>query len=248
MREERILVVDDDQSIRELAKKILSKEGFSVEHANNGSEAVSLLRKSRFDLVITDLSMPVMSGEDLLAVVKADYPDTEVIVMTTYPTIDTAVNTLKLGAYDYIIKPFNFDLMLSVINRVLERKKLFSELKNEKLLREKTISLFEDVYDLFLSTIKSIAEAIEAKDTYTHGHCERIREFSLLIGKKLNLNSDETRDLEYAALLHDVGKIAIPEAILNKPGKMLAADELEILKTHTIKGINILKHIKQLKS
>lgn len=246
MKEEKILLVDDDKSIRELAKKILAKEGYEIQTANNGSEAISSLRKSRFDLVITDLSMPIMSGEDLLTVIKADFPETEVVVITTFPTIDTAVSTLKLGAYDYIIKPINFELLLSVINRVVERKKLINELKNEKQLREKVLSLFENVQDLFLSTVKSLAEVIEAKDAYTMGHCERIREYSLLIGKKLNLTIDEMRDLEYASLLHDVGKITIPESILNKPGR-LTDEEFAIIKTHSVKGYNILSHIKQLK-
>jgi len=244
--EQTILIVDDDRTIRDLVKKILAKEGYQVQSANNGADAVSQLRKSSFDVVITDLSMPIMSGEDLLTIIKSDFPDTEVIVITTFPTINTAVNTLKLGAYDYIIKPFNFELMFSVIRRVFERKKLFDELKNEKQMREKMLSLFENVQDLFLSTIKSLAEAIEAKDAYTLGHCERIREYSLLVGKKINLPADEMRDLEYAALLHDVGKIAIPEAILNKQGE-LSDRESEIIKTHTLKGVNILNHIRQLK-
>ncbi|OGS21162.1 MAG: hypothetical protein A2252_05125 [Elusimicrobia bacterium RIFOXYA2_FULL_39_19] len=245
-KEERILFVDDDKMLRELAKKILTREGYEVQTASNGADAVNYLRKLPFNTVVTDIHMPIMSGDELLTIIKSDYPETEVIIITTFPTIDTAVSTMKLGAYDYIIKPINFDLLLTTIAKVNERKKLLNELKNEKQLRETIMSLFESTQDLFISTIKSLAEVIEAKDAYTYGHCERIRDNSLLIGKTFNFSTDEMRDLEYAALLHDVGKIAIPEAILNKPG-ILNETESEIFKTHTTKGVSILSHIKQLK-
>jgi len=241
----RILFVDDDLSLREFAKKILTDAGYEVEIAKNGAEALELVRKMRFDVVITDLQMPVMSGEELIKAIKSDYIDTEIIVLTVYPTVDSAIKTLKLGVYDYLIKPFNIDTLNAQLERVFNKKKILEELKTEKQLREKVTFLFEDMQDLFLSTVKSLAEAIEAKDKLTYGHCERIRNYSVRLGKKFNLTSDEIKDLEYASLLHDVGKIAVPESILSKPGK-LTKKEYDIVKTHPVKGVSILGSIKQL--
>ncbi|MFN3966729.1 MAG: HD domain-containing phosphohydrolase [Endomicrobiia bacterium] len=247
MAQGKILFVDDDLSLLEFARKVLTDAGYEIEVAKNGIEALQQARKQKFDLIITDLQMPVMSGEELIKAIKSDYADTDIIVLTVYPTVDSAIKTLKLGVYDYILKPFNVETMTAQIERVFNRRKLLNELKTEKQLKEKITMLFEDMQDLFLSTIKSLSEAIEAKDKTTYGHCERLRDYSIRIGKKLNFTVDEIKDLEYASLLHDVGKIAIPESILSKPGK-LTKEEFDIVKTHSIKGVDILGSIKQLSS
>ncbi len=247
MAQGKILFVDDDVSLRELAKKVLADAGYDIEVAKNGLEALELVRKQSFDLLIVDLKMPVMSGKELIKTIKSEYNDIDIIVLTIYPTIDSAVETLKLGVYDYMLKPFNIETIKMQIERVFNKRKLQEQLNTEKGLKEKIKILFEDMQDLFLSTIKSLAEAIEAKDEITFGHCERIRNYSVKIGQKINLTSDQMKDLEYASLLHDVGKIAIPESILFKPGK-LTEEEYDIVKTHSVKGVTILNSIKQLAS
>ncbi|MDI6642058.1 MAG: response regulator, partial [Elusimicrobiota bacterium] len=229
----KILFVDDDRVLTELAVKTLQDE-YEIYTANNGIDALEFLRNLKFDIVVTDINMPIMSGEDLLTAIKGDYPDIEVIIITVYPTVTTAISTMKLGAYDYVIKPVDFKILSEKIRRSLEKRKLVLELETEKQLHNKVLTLFNDLQDLFISTIETLAEVIEQKDAYTSGHCERIRENSLRVGRNLGLNSFELRDLEYASLLHDIGKISIPERILMKEGK-LTDEEFEIMKTHSTK-------------
>ncbi|MEW6558385.1 MAG: response regulator, partial [Elusimicrobiota bacterium] len=181
-----------------------------VNTATNGKNALEILRELNIDVVITDLNMPVMGGNDLLNVIKNDYPSTEIIIITAMPTVDSVINILKSGASDYIVKPINFDLLLTNLKKIFDKKELLSKLNTEKVLKEKISSLLDDYQDLFISTIKSLSEAIEAKDIHTQGHCERISNNSIAIAKKLSLHFDEIRDIQFAALLHDVGKIAIP--------------------------------------
>jgi putative two-component system response regulator len=241
----KILFVDDDKGLVQLSKKILEKAGYDVLVSFNGSDALEILRKNQSAVIICDINMPILDGNELIKIVRSDYPETDIIAITALPSVQTALETIKNGAADYIVKPINFDFLVNLINKILEKRILLDKLNNEKTMREKFSNLFNDYQDLFLATIKSLSEAIEAKDQITHGHCERICENAVTIAKKLKLSSQEINDIQYASLLHDVGKIAVPESILLKPSK-LTEREFEIIKSHPYKGAKILQHIKQL--
>ena len=403
-RKEKILVVDDEAVIRELLISYLKMEGYTVDCAGNGIEALTMLKKDTFNLVITDIKMPGMDGLTLMSKIKQQYPELIILVMTGHTTIETTLAAIKRGAYDYIMKPFkigeirvaihnaldrfrlaqentklkemmpllqvsnelsrtiNLDDLLQLIlttalnhtgatrgslmmldeNRELaikasvgieesivrksrvklgegisgsvaadrkpvlitdvskhplfaklsqhfseksflsvplvgaesdellylsvkEKKKLigvlnlneprtgrnFSQsdlhflsiLANQAAISIENAKLFQSLEKTYLSTMKSLALILEGKNPYTRGHSERVTEYSTAVGREMRLSSKEINTLKYAASLHDIGKIGITDAILNKPGK-LTDDEYEIMKQHPAIGYQMLEPIK----
>jgi response regulator RpfG family c-di-GMP phosphodiesterase len=241
-----ILIVDDEPTVRSVVSKVLSDAGYNTFPALNGYAALNILSKEKIDLAVIDIKMPILDGEDLLRAIKSKYPDIEVIMITAYATIESAVECLKQGAYDYILKPLNLDTLTNTVNRCMGKQILLKELSNEKKLRKKMTRLYDQMDELFWGTVRSLADTIELKDIYTAGHCERMRKYALMIADSITLDKAERKDLEYAAILHDIGKIAIPEKILLKPGK-LSDDDWQIVRQHPLKGTQILLPIKQLK-
>jgi putative two-component system response regulator len=155
----------------------------------------------------------------------------------------TIIDCMKDGAYDYIPKPFNFDDVLSAIDRALDKRKLELMLKEYKLsLEDKVDSQTKELRELYLGAIKSLVFALEAKDKYTAGHSRRVALIAEIIGKGLNLPEDELEDLRWAALLHDVGKIAVDPNIQNKPGKLTSEEYAHIMR-HTQVGPTIVKPV-----
>ena len=391
----KILVVDDEESLREICREALTETGYEVREAQNGREALEILRKERdIDIVLSDLNMPEMDGMSLIDYIKRHNLDVELVVMTGFGTIETAVEVMKKGALDYIPKPFYLNHLLVKIESALKRRKekkqrerldklvqilklnkelnaklemsaLLNEflfhvertfdpdgtvifLKNGKdfhparvrglfkkqvamLRRIKDITLYlilkdfksllyipgkienEDLrvrglldgisHQLLLSpliskggvlgcvclvreldkmgfndddmqlltvfasqtaaiienaqlygrvlemnreVIRSLAKAVEAKDSYTKGHSDQVAYYSVKLGRSLGLTSEELDELHWSGIVHDVGKIGIPDDILNKPGK-LTDEEFEIMKRHPVIGREILSQIESLK-
>jgi len=241
----KILIIDDDREIDQIISKSLIAEKFQPKIAFDGQMALNLLKQEQFDIILLDLKLPLYSGEELLKIIKTSYPYSDVIIITAYGSIQSAVESMKCGAYDYILKPINIDLLIMTIKRCIEKRRLFEQLTDEKKLFQKVSELYENLNDLFFGTLKSLGDIIEAKDAYTGGHCERISKYSNIIAENIGLSNEKKSVLRYAALLHDIGKISIPENILAKPGK-LTESEFNLIKLHPIRGIQILKPIKQL--
>ena len=248
--EDRILIVDDERIICNLLAHMFTKEGYSCVTANNGREALYHFYKDNFSLIISDIKMPKMDGIELLKKVKAIDPKMMVIMVTAYPEIDMVVEALRLGAYDFIIKPIDLDLVILSVKKALERKRLEDEVelyrKNlERFVEERTSKLQEAYRTLkkaHLESVKVLAEAVDAKDPYTRGHSDRVKRMSLRLALSLGLTEDKLEILEYGALLHDIGKIGINDGILQKPGS-LTPEEYQSVQEHPLIGVKIVEGV-----
>lgn len=248
--EERILIVDDEELICRMLARRLTKEGYSCATARDGKEALTLFCKESFSVIISDIKMPEMDGLTLLRKVKAINPGVMAVMVTAYPDIDLAVEAVRLGAYDFILKPADLDLLVLSVRKALEKKQLEEELeayhKNlEKLLEERTSKLQEGYWILkktHLDSVKVLCGAMDARDSYTRGHSDRVSKMSVGIGQKLGFNEERLEGIEYGALLHDIGKIGIKDVVLKKQSSLTSA-ELQYIKEHPLIGAKILEGI-----
>jgi putative nucleotidyltransferase with HDIG domain len=246
--EDRILIVDDEEVICSIFARRLTKEGYTCVTANNGREALRYFYKHPFSLIISDIKMPEMDGLELLKRVKATNPNMMVIVVTAFPDIDLAVEAMRLGAYDFIIKPADLDLVILSVKRALEKKRLEEEITAyrshlERLVEERTAKL-QQAYRILkkahLDSVKVLAEAIDAKDPYTRGHSDRVTRMSLKIALQYGFTEERLESLEYGALLHDIGKIGIKDEVLQKPGA-LSSEEYQYIQEHPLIGVKIVE-------
>ena len=248
--EDRILIVDDEELICRLLAQRLTSEGYACVTANNGREALSHFYKDTFSLIISDIRMPEMDGIELLKRVKDLNPNMMVIMVTAYPELDMAVEAMRLGAYDFIIKPADLDLILLSVRKALEKRRLEEELEAyhkhlERLVEERTAGLrqaYRVLKKAHLDSVKVLAQAIDAKDPYTRGHSDRVRRMSLKIAGHLGFLEERLESLEYGALLHDIGKIGIKDEVLQKPGA-LNPGEYQYIQEHTLIGVKIVEGI-----
>jgi response regulator RpfG family c-di-GMP phosphodiesterase len=263
-----ILVVDDEPMIREILKETLVQEGHRVSEAENGEVACQRIDQESYDLVLTDVKMPVMDGFTLMKNLGALTDELPVIVITSFSDIDVAVDAIRLGAYDYIVKPFNISQVAISVRRALERRRLLLEnLQYKKSLEQKVVQktidlirknkklqqqakVLEDVlHDLresYEATLDAMVSAIESRDCETKHHCRRVQSHAVLLGRRLGLTPEQLVDISYGALLHDVGKIGVPDSILLKPGK-LSDEDWTIMRQHTLIGHKMISRIKFLK-
>ncbi len=234
----RILVVDDSVINLKVVEGVLKKE-YELFLVGSGEEALECLRKQSVDLVLLDLHMPKMNGFETIERIRQleNNQDVPVIFLTADSDADSEITGLNMGAMDFIKKPFVPEVMCNRIKHVLQLEELTKNL--EERVEEKT----NQIEQLSFEIISTIVSMIEAKDSYTKGHSIRVAEYSILIAKELGWTEDEIQNLKYIALLHDIGKIGIPDSVLNKPGK-LTDIEYNIIKAHTTIGGEILKDIK----
>ena len=248
-----ILIVDDEDFIREIICRKLSGDGFVCDAAPNAEDALSKLSQGKYDCVLSDIHMPGMSGLDLLKQVKLKDKDIAFILITGAPDIDAALEAMRLGAYDHMSKPLNLAALEMTVDRALETKRLVEENREyqrnlEAMVKERTKQLQEaneDLKRLFTGSIKALAQALEAKDEYTQGHSARVAEESVRIARHLALPDSAVQHIWLAGYLHDIGKIGISEAVLNKPGK-LDKDEWELIQQHPVFAGRILGPIPEL--
>ena len=240
---ETILIVDDEASIRKLLHQKLSNEGYQCLEAGSAEQALEKLGSNAISLVILDIRMPCKSGIELLPEIKASYPDTAVVMATATTDTNIAVQCMKLGAYDYITKPFNLDEVTISVDRALEKRRL--ELENKEYqqhLEDKVAEQMGRVRASFLNAIRALVYALEAKDKYTGGHSQRVADISAAIAKELGLSGESVDRIVLAGLVHDIGKIGVTESILNKPER-LTNDESRHVQKHPGIGERILAPI-----
>ena len=240
----RVLVVDDEEFLRSIVRERLEIAGYSVEEAPNGNEALALLESGgRFDVLLTDIQMPVMNGIALLGEWGKRSPGTAGIVMSANAELDTAVHALKMGACDYITKPFNFDVLLITIENALRKKDLERQIDDYRTNLEVKVKEQTDIINsMYVRSIDAMIKALEAKDFYTRGHSQRVTLYSVAIGEELGMTGQELEDLHRASVLHDLGKIGVREAVLNKPGKLTEEEFAEIVR-HPETAVRILEPI-----
>ncbi len=246
----RILVVDDEPEIREVLCELLGMD-YSCASAASAEEALEKLRESHFNLIISDIMMGGMSGLEMIPHVLSISPETVVLMISGVQTIESAIKALRAGSFDYIMKPFDLRQVEVAVRRALEHYELRASKRRyenhlEELVEQRTAALdkaLESVEDAYRSTLKALAQALETRDAETHGHSERVVTFSLRLGRELGLSKAQMKSLEFGSLLHDIGKIGVPDAILRKPAK-LTEEEWVKMRQHPLHGQAILREIK----
>lgn len=265
MADEQILIVDDDSAIREALRSTLESFGYPIGVASNGVQAVSLLQSQRpWSLILTDLVMPGMNGMSLLEHVQQKCPEIPVILVTGVHDISIALEAIRRGAYDYVLKPFQREQLMVVVGRALEKRRLEAEnlsYKNEleSLVKARTDLLNHALSDLrralderelanrelersYNLTLEALGSALDLKDAETEGHSRRVTGYTMAIARAMELPHDRREVIGRGAFLHDLGKMAIPDAILRKPGR-LTPEEQAVMRDHCELGYRILKPI-----
>jgi len=251
---EKILVVDDEEAIREVVSTLLDAQGYQCTVCSNGRLALDAFRKDTFDLVLSDIVMPEMDGLKLLGELRNEDPDVPVIMVTAMHDISIALEAIRTGAYDYILKPFEKDQLHLSVRRALEHRRLVLENRTyqsdlEHLVAERTQQLSIALQDLEQSydyTLEALGGALDAKDAETEGHCQRVTAFTITIAKAMGVDKASLRYIARGAFLHDIGKMGVPDSILRKPGP-LTNEEREIMRRHCEIGYAVLKGIPFLK-
>ena len=244
---QRILVVDDDSMNLRFAKRMLG-DHYELSCVSSGAEALQVLAEFNPHLALLDLHMPEMNGYELLAEIRKNpsYADLPVVFLTADNDRETEIQVFKAGALDYIQKPFVADVVLHRLNRILDLKHLQNSLQEE--VEKRTAELSESrrkVTNLSLQVVTTLASTIDAKDKYTNGHSLRVAEYSRELGRRMGKTPAELEEIYFIAMLHDIGKIGIPDAIINKTSK-LDDDEYNTIKTHPGIGAEILKNISEM--
>lgn len=253
-----VLVVDDDAAMRKVLTLGLEKSGFHVKVARDGREALDLLVSiPEPDCVLLDIRMPVLNGREALPYIHDSWPTLPVIMLTAFNDLENGIESMRAGAFDYLVKPVRIEGLLQSLERAFNHRELLKtnlrltkdneeyRLTLERMVEARTNELDSAYLRLRktnLETVRVLAETIEVKDPYTRGHCGRVRLFSVGIARVLGVSSQDIEILEYSSLLHDIGKIAIPETVLNKPDR-LDEYEFSLVKQHPEIGAQILSHV-----
>ena len=236
----RCLVVDDEPRLRQVLVRVMRADGFIVDEASHGYEAVERMEAHPSTLVLTDIEMPKMDGFSLLRELRSRWPDTAVMMISGNGDVQTAVSCLSVGALDYLTKPFHLEEVRARITSVLERRRLVLENREyQTRLEQKVQAQARRIEQQFLGGVQALAEALEAKDPYTHGHSVRVSEYATAIARRLGLPPNVIRAVTLGGRLHDIGKIGVREAILTKPTR-LTPDEYAHVMTHMTVGWRIL--------
>lgn len=239
----KILVVDDEETNLRSLRRILRKD-YDVLTAVSGQEGMEVLQQNKdVALILSDQRMPSMTGSQFLGESLRLSPDAIRFLITGYADMDAVVDAINTGhIYRYITKPWNPDELLIDIKRAVEH---FMASKENTRLARFNEKLVMELKDLLFNTVSSISYALEAKDSYTYGHSSRVTYYAVEIGRIMNLDNQSLSYLEFAGLLHDIGKIGVPEQILNKPGH-LTDDEYSIISKHPVRGGQILSRLKNI--
>ena len=242
MTRHKILVVDDESANLRLLKRVLDPD-YDVIEASNGAQGLNLLKEHAISLIITDQRMPGITGVQLLEQSLDFRPAAIKILLTGYTDIQALIDAINSGkVYKYIPKPWDADELKVTVRRALEAYDL--KQKNDKLLNELRAALSQ-LEEVSMGTIRALADALDAKCDYTSGHSLRVSRYAVGIAQELNLSIDEQKNIELAGVLHDIGKIGVPEAVLWKADK-LNDHEQSIMSTHPVKSAQIIGELRGL--
>ncbi|MBI1387789.1 MAG: response regulator [bacterium] len=243
----RIIVADDEENIGMVLQDYLSSLGADCRITTHPAHVIDWIQSSEYDVILSDINMPEISGNDIVALVNEICPNTPVILMTGKPTLDHSINAIRLGAFDFLLKPFHLEevkltLIKALQYRRLQMENLEYQTNLEVLVDQRTHELSEFLFH----SVQSLSHALEARDPYTQGHGEYVSQTVLEIAAECGVPEPEFQSLRLAALLHDIGKIGVPDSILLKPGP-LTTDEYEKMKEHVEIGYRILSPIPSLR-
>ncbi|ADL34696.1 HD-GYP/response regulator domain-containing protein [Butyrivibrio proteoclasticus B316] len=242
--EERVVVVDDDAIILRSASTVLADAGFKVTCLKSGRLLLDYVTKNSIDMLLLDIKMPDLDGFETLQLLRKwenenDRKEIPVIFFTANDDCASETKGLSLGAMDFIRKPFAAEVLILRVRHLLDLIRLQRDLHAE--VERKT----KEIEGLSLHVVHTLADAIDAKDAYTKGHSGRVAEYAREIAKRAGYSYDRQEEIYMMGLLHDVGKIGVPDAVINKPGK-LTDEEFEKIKTHPGRGAQILQNIEEM--
>ena len=242
--EEHVVVVDDDVIILKNANTVLSEAGFKVTCLKSGRLLLDYVLKNSIDMLLLDIKMPDLDGFETMRLLRKwekenGVREIPVIFFTANDDCTSETTGLSLGAMDFIRKPFAAEVLTLRVRHLLDLIRLQRDLHAE--VERKT----KEIESLSLHVVQTLADAIDAKDTYTKGHSGRVAEYAREIARRAGYSSDKQEEIYMMGLLHDVGKIGVPDAVINKPGR-LTDEEFEIIKTHPERGFKILQNIEEM--
>ena len=262
MQEGNILIINDSEKVSDLIKIVLSHRGYEISTTFNGKTGIDTFNKKKFDLVLLNINTRDIDPRYLIREFKRKDLDIIVIVLVSSNTIQKIQEAFSEGAFDYLIMPLKPDeIFFSAKRGIMHRRFLINNRRALKGLEERNISLqkqnlmlakrieestknlthlYEDLRSTYMRTIKALAQAIDARDHYTHSHSENVSRYAEFIAREMKLDSQTLQDVIDACQLHDVGKIGVHDYILTKPGK-LTPEEFEEVKLHALKGAQILE-------
>ena len=242
--DERVVVVDDDAIILKNANLILAEAGFKVTCLKSGKLLMDYIAVNPVDLLLLDIRMPDMDGFETIRVLREWESDNSreavpVIFLTANEDSESEARGLSLGALDFIRKPFSSEALKIRVRNLIDLIRLQRDLHRE--VKIKTAEL----ESLSLHVVQTLAKTIDAKDSYTNGHSERVAEYSREIARRYGYDEDRQEEIYMMGLLHDVGKIGIPDNVINKPGR-LTDEEFDMIKQHPVKGAEILATVSEM--
>jgi putative nucleotidyltransferase with HDIG domain len=251
MPRERILVVDDEEAVRDVVAAVLTRCGYSTTLVASADEAMARLQQDPdYDLVLADIMMPGTDGLSLMDQITTDHPWIPVVMFSAVNDIHVATNAFRRGAFDYLLKPFERAELEDVVRRGVEHRRLRQQNATyrgnlEAIVLARTGRLRSTMQDLERSydiTLEAMGDALDLRDQETEGHSKRVTAYTIALARAMGLNSDELRVLARGAFLHDIGKIATPDSILLKPGR-LNAEEMSIMREHCERGYEMVRKI-----
>ena len=246
----QILVVDDEAHVRSMIGATLKRQGYDVQLAASGRQAMEALERNSFDLVLTDIVMRDGNGITLLEQMHAQQPHLPVVMVTAIHDISVAIDSMRRGAYDYLLKPFDRERLVSTVERALEHRHALQENRNyqqslEQVVRARTEMLRQAMEELEHSydvTLEALGDALDLKDSETEGHSKRVTAYTIALARAMGISPAEIKVIARGAFLHDIGKMAIPDDILRKPGKLLP-EEQDVMREHCARGYHMLRKI-----
>jgi putative nucleotidyltransferase with HDIG domain len=250
-RADHILVVDDESTVLDLVVAWLEQAGYDVSSTSDAEHALLHLQDDPgCDLVLSDVMMPGCDGLTLLNHIGRDYCGVPVVMLTAVQDVQVAANAFRRGAIDYLVKPFDRTQLLAVVSRALDHGRLLK--KNEayrqnleEIISNRTSRLRATMQDLERSydfTLEAMGDALDLRDAETEGHSRRVTAYTIALAREMGLTHDQVRVIARGAFLHDIGKIATPDCILLKPGK-LDAEETAIMREHCARGYEMVRKI-----
>jgi putative nucleotidyltransferase with HDIG domain len=250
----RLLIVDDEAPIRSLLGEYMQLSGFEVALAGSASEALEVLENDEFALVLSDVRMPGMSGLELLSAVVRKHPSVGVLMLTACEDLNLAVNAMRIGALDYILKPFRLAEIVGSVRDALNRKRDQLEQARRLQLLEETVNertvelrrLLERLNDASEITLEALVSALDAREHEIQAHSKRVSEYTLYLAREIGVDTRSLDVIRRGAMLHDVGKIGISDSILLKPGKLTESEWVEMQK-HPQIGYWILEGVDMLR-
>jgi putative nucleotidyltransferase with HDIG domain len=246
----RILIVDDDASVRDVISVLLQEEGYECRTASSAETALDIAAAEAPPLVISDMKMPGRDGIWLLEAFRERYPETAVIMLTGYGDTEAAVDCLRRGAVDYLLKPPKLTDLIRAIERALAKRRIELARKRyqkklERKVRDRTGELrtaLRNIQGTYQTTLLALVRALDAREHETSDHSQRVVKYTEAIAERLSLRGPELEEIGRGALLHDIGKIGVPDAVLLKPAK-LTQDEWKEMRRHPDIGYDMIRSI-----